>query len=628
MKSKKTAIILCLFLGVIGIHRFYLGHTLIGVVQLLTLGGFGIWALIDFFRLIFGSLQVNTIEDALTQEQETENIEVKPTNQREFINAFDVLGFEGLRWNLFRNIKTFNFYFLIIIICYCFYSGVTFDINAQDEGFQLLALIISFTIFILRLIKKTPAKVNLSLDDDQKEKLKNILESIKKVEPITMFRETKVLNQGETGIGFVYFVVNGKSAFFLPEGIAYGSGKNFELLDYKNLSVKQETIEVVEDKLPKGANAVSDRIVKKPVEVEKSELPKGSKVIKSREKKTPVYGGWTHENKDGSKDSRYNNNPRKVDYYNTTKYVTYNEETKYVKYIKTDLNIDKLKIELLGDYKFPSLKTKKEKESIILREMEEEEKRKEQESIKETLKREQESREKEKEKEERDRKQEWEKGITDKLANVSVRGKSKGGIIKELTGGNLSNEQKAYLERIVNETIERDKIKKEQEYIQNKKDFFKENNLTIMEKGKKGDAEYPKLFIRDENYEEYEFEEDRMDFIVYKPEGMRGKRAYIKTDSEKNYLTWSGPINKEDKSKFLRGDFGKVKEESQPKEEVPVQEKGNEEEKIESPKEQTDTNDSPADISANLERLTNLYNDGVLTKEEFKKKSDELIRKI
>ena len=60
MKSKTTAILLCFFLGVLGIHRFYLGHTLIGVIQLLTFGGFGIWALIDFFRLIFGSIQVNT----------------------------------------------------------------------------------------------------------------------------------------------------------------------------------------------------------------------------------------------------------------------------------------------------------------------------------------------------------------------------------------------------------------------------------------------------------------------------------------------------------------------------------------------------------------------------------------
>ena len=56
MKSKKTAALLCLFLGYFGFHRFYLGHTLIGLIQLLTFGGFIIWALIDFVRIITGSL--------------------------------------------------------------------------------------------------------------------------------------------------------------------------------------------------------------------------------------------------------------------------------------------------------------------------------------------------------------------------------------------------------------------------------------------------------------------------------------------------------------------------------------------------------------------------------------------
>ncbi|MBS1255419.1 MAG: hypothetical protein MAG581_01220 [Deltaproteobacteria bacterium] len=57
MKSKLTAILLCFFLGGFGIHRFYLGYTLIGVIQLLTLGGFIIWAIVDLIRLIIGSLK-------------------------------------------------------------------------------------------------------------------------------------------------------------------------------------------------------------------------------------------------------------------------------------------------------------------------------------------------------------------------------------------------------------------------------------------------------------------------------------------------------------------------------------------------------------------------------------------
>lgn len=56
-KSQLVALLLCGFLGCLGIHRFYLGYTWQGVVQLLTLGGCGIWALIDFIRIITGSLQ-------------------------------------------------------------------------------------------------------------------------------------------------------------------------------------------------------------------------------------------------------------------------------------------------------------------------------------------------------------------------------------------------------------------------------------------------------------------------------------------------------------------------------------------------------------------------------------------
>jgi len=56
-KNWIAALILCWFLGVLGIHRFYLGYVWQGVVQLLTLGGLGIWTLIDFIRIITESLQ-------------------------------------------------------------------------------------------------------------------------------------------------------------------------------------------------------------------------------------------------------------------------------------------------------------------------------------------------------------------------------------------------------------------------------------------------------------------------------------------------------------------------------------------------------------------------------------------
>jgi len=56
-KSQVTALILAILVGGIGIHRFYLGYTWQGIVQLLTFGGCGVWSLIDLIRIITGDLQ-------------------------------------------------------------------------------------------------------------------------------------------------------------------------------------------------------------------------------------------------------------------------------------------------------------------------------------------------------------------------------------------------------------------------------------------------------------------------------------------------------------------------------------------------------------------------------------------
>ena len=56
-KSRLAAALLAWFLGVIGIHRFYVGKVGTGILMIVTLGGLGIWALIDFIMILVGSFR-------------------------------------------------------------------------------------------------------------------------------------------------------------------------------------------------------------------------------------------------------------------------------------------------------------------------------------------------------------------------------------------------------------------------------------------------------------------------------------------------------------------------------------------------------------------------------------------
>jgi TM2 domain-containing membrane protein YozV len=59
-KSEKNWIVtllLCWFLGVLGVHRFYAGKIGSGVFQFLTLGGFFIWSFIDLIMIVVGKFK-------------------------------------------------------------------------------------------------------------------------------------------------------------------------------------------------------------------------------------------------------------------------------------------------------------------------------------------------------------------------------------------------------------------------------------------------------------------------------------------------------------------------------------------------------------------------------------------
>jgi len=50
-----VTLLLCLFVGYLGVHRFYTKNWLVGIIQLFTGGGCGIWWLIDLILIVAGS---------------------------------------------------------------------------------------------------------------------------------------------------------------------------------------------------------------------------------------------------------------------------------------------------------------------------------------------------------------------------------------------------------------------------------------------------------------------------------------------------------------------------------------------------------------------------------------------
>lgn len=56
-RSYIVTLLLCLFLGWLGFHRFYTGKIWTGLLQLITFGFWGIWTVIDFLIIVVGQFR-------------------------------------------------------------------------------------------------------------------------------------------------------------------------------------------------------------------------------------------------------------------------------------------------------------------------------------------------------------------------------------------------------------------------------------------------------------------------------------------------------------------------------------------------------------------------------------------
>jgi TM2 domain-containing membrane protein YozV len=56
-QKRLVALLLCFFLGMLGVHRFYVGKVGTGILQVVTFGGLTFWVFIDFIIILVGAFK-------------------------------------------------------------------------------------------------------------------------------------------------------------------------------------------------------------------------------------------------------------------------------------------------------------------------------------------------------------------------------------------------------------------------------------------------------------------------------------------------------------------------------------------------------------------------------------------
>ena len=187
-------LILCFFLGGLGIHRLYNKKIITGLLQLITLGGLGIWTLIDFILILLNKFEIEIDKD--NNNVELNNIE--PSN-KDWIITFLLcwtLGLFGVHRFYNKKIKTGILQFITLgglgiwtlIDLICIVKHQFLDKNGKrvmiktNKNYKVIILIFSVILVVstiygtVYLLKKSSKLEKKKIEMDKKEvKIQDII---------------------------------------------------------------------------------------------------------------------------------------------------------------------------------------------------------------------------------------------------------------------------------------------------------------------------------------------------------------------------------------------------------------------------------------------------------------------